>query len=68
MGDLCRCPCEEGFVRNVEHLAGKCLLDDGYAEVMGEREDGAARDAVEHGVGEGRGVERTAADEEEVLA
>ena len=59
---------EEGFVADVDELAGQGLFDDGDAELFGEGEDGAAGDAVEDGVGEGRGVEDAAADEEEVLA
>src|ERR1700679_946530 len=68
VGDLGGGAGEEGFVADVEHLAGESLLDDLDAELPGEGEDGGARDAVEHGVRERRGVEDAAADEEEVLA
>ncbi len=59
---------EEGLVADVEEFAGECLLDDGDAHVAGQREDGVAGDAVEDGVGERRGVESAAADDEEVFA
>ena len=53
MGDFGGGSGEKGFVADVEHLAGKGLLDDGNAVLAGENEDGVAGDAVEDGVGEG---------------
>ena len=39
VGDLGGGAGEEGFVADVEHLAGQRLLDDRDAELLGERED-----------------------------
>src|ERR1700733_13651575 len=68
VGDLSGGAGEEGFIADVEHLTGQRLLDDLDAELPGQREDGAAGDAVEDGVGQGSGVEDAAADEEEIFA
>lgn len=66
--DLCRGTCKEGFVADIEHFARESLLDYLDAKLLGEDEDGTARDAVEHGVGKGCGVEHAASDEEQILA
>src|SRR6202012_3581012 len=68
VGDLGGGAGEEGFIADVEHLAREGLLDDGDVEGFGDGEDGAAGDAIEDRVGEGRRVEYASADDEEVFA
>ncbi len=68
VGDLGGGAGEEGFVADVEEFAGESSFDDGDAELAGERDDGAAGDAVQDRAGERSGVEDAAADEEEVFS
>ena len=46
VGDLGRRAGKEGFVADVEHLAWQRLFDDRNAKVLGDRDDGVARNAV----------------------
>src|SRR5260370_31619484 len=62
MGDLSGGAREEGLVADVDHLAQQRLLDDFDAELLGQRQDRVAGDAVEHGVRQRRGVENAAPD------
>ena len=68
VGDLGGGAGEEGLVADVEHFARERLFDDLDAELLGEGDDGIARDAGEGGVGQRWGVEYSVAHEEEVLA
>src|ERR1700704_6446039 len=60
MGDLGGSAGEEGLVADVDHLAQQSLLDDLDAELLCQRENRVASDAVEHGVRQRRGVEDAA--------
>ena len=60
-------PVKKASSSDVDHLAQQRLFDDFDAELLGQREDRVAGDAVEHGVRQRRGVENAAADEEQIL-
>src|SRR5216683_3736998 len=68
VGDLGGGAGKEGLVADVDHLAQQRLLDDFYPELLRQRENGVAGDAVEYRVRQWRGIEDAAADEEEVFA
>src|SRR5579864_1231454 len=59
---------EERFVADIEHLARDHLLDDRNVQVARDLQRRVARDAGQHRVAEGRGLQHAVAHDEDVLA
>src|SRR6185436_8016978 len=66
--NLCGRADKEGLIADVQHFAGEDLLNDGKAEILRQRDDGAPRNARQDGGAQRRRVKNVVANQEKVLA